>query len=40
VLRRDAAPDPGQQSEQSVPDAENEVTRSAKAWIAALRREE
>jgi hypothetical protein len=40
VLRRDAATDPGQQPEQPVPDPESEVTRSAKAWIAALRREE
>lgn len=40
VLRRDSAPDPGEQSEQPVPDADSEGAQSAKAWIAALRREE
>jgi hypothetical protein len=35
VLRRDAAP-----VEQSASDAEEDSTSSAKAWIAALRREE
>jgi hypothetical protein len=40
MLRRDAARDPADQSEQSVPGAENERTGSANAWIAALRREE
>lgn len=40
LLRREAAPDPAEQLEQSAPDAESEGARSAKAWIAALRREE
>ena len=40
VLGRHSVPDPGEESEQPSPDAESEGASSAKAWIAALRRDE